>query len=95
MDSVLSLLGLIYKAKKMYLGENNLNNMSDVKYLFVASDASDKTKERYFKKCEFYSIPCNTTYTYEQLSKALGKGNVKVIGITDPGFTKTILNKLK
>ena len=95
MDSVLSLLGLIYRAKKMYLGETNLDNIKSVQYLFIASDTSLKSKERYLKKCAYYNIPYNTNYSQEQLSSAIGKTNVKVIGINDSGFTKSILNKLK
>ena len=95
MDSILSLLGLVYRANKMYLGENNLNNIKNVKYLFIAYDASDKTKERYLKKCSYYSIPYTLNYSGQELSGAIGKNNVKVIGVIDSGFTKTILNKLK
>ena len=95
MDNVLSTLGLIYRARKLVLGEECLNHINDVKYMFIASDASDKTKERFIKKCDYYNIPCNNSYSYVDLSRALGKGNVKVIGITDIGFSRSIQNKVK
>ena len=95
MDNVLSTLGLIYRARKLVLGEECLNHIEDVKYMFIASDASYKTKERYIKKCNYYDIPYNDKYSYIDLSRALGKGNVKIIGITDSGFTRSIQNKLK
>jgi len=95
MDNVLSLLGLVYRAKKLILGEEVLNEIKDVKYLFIANDASSKTKERYIKKCHYYNISYNTDFSSEELSRAIGKTNSKVIGITDAGFTNTIINKLK
>lgn len=95
MDNILSLLGLIYRAKKLVLGEECLNHINDIKYLFIANDASLKTKERYIKKCNYYDIPYNDNYSYLDLSRALGKGNVKIVGIIDSGFTKSILNKIK
>jgi len=95
MNSVLSLLGLIYISKKLVLGEEVLNQIKKVKFLFIASDASDKTKERYLKKCDYYNIPYTTNFSGEQLAKSLGKANIKIIGIIDEGFTQTILNKLK
>ena len=94
MDSILSLLGLIYRAKKMLLGESVLEKINEVTYLFIANDASDKTKERYLKKCSFYSIPYCLDYNCMELSRAIGKDNVKIIGISDAGFTKSIIKKL-
>jgi len=95
MDKILSLLGLSYRASKVMLGENCLDNMAKLHYLFIASDISSKQKERYSKKCYFYKLECNDLYTGEELSKAIGKTNVKVIGITDKGFADSIKNKLK
>jgi len=77
------------------LGDNCLDNMSELHYLFIASDISSKQKERYSKKCYFYKLEYNNLYTSEELSKAIGKTNVKVIGIIDIGFADSIKNKLK
>lgn len=94
MDSILTLLGLIYKAKKLVLGEEVLNRIKEVKLIFIASDISDKSRERFLKKCSFYNIQYIDSYSGEDLSFALGKNNVKVIGIIDKGFTKSIISKL-
>ena len=94
MDSAISLIGLMYKAGKLLLGDSALENMKKVKYLLIASDASDKTKERFIKKCEYYQIEFNMSLTSEQLSKALGKGNIKIIGITDEGFVSSFKSKI-
>lgn len=94
MDSILTLLGLVYKAKKIVLGEEVLNRIKEVKLIFIASDISDKSRERFLKKCCFYNIQYIDSYSGEDLSYALGKNNVKVIGIIDKGFTKSIVSKL-
>ena len=94
MDSILTLLGLIYKAKKLVLGEEVLNRIKDVNLLFIASDISDKSRERFLKKCDFYHIRYIDSYSSQDLSMALGKNMVKVIGIVDKGFTKSIISKL-
>ena len=49
MDRILSLLGLAYRANKIKFGETVLENIKTCQYLFIADDASDKTKERYIK----------------------------------------------
>ena len=79
MDRVLSLLGLAYRANKIKFGESVLENIKTCQYLFIADDASDKTKERYIKKCEYYDIPYTTAYNTEQLSLCLGKKMVKIM----------------
>ena len=95
MDSVLKLLGLVYRAKKLVLGEEVLERISDVKLMFIASDSSEKSKERYLKKCHFYNIEYIDKYNSLDLSSSIGKNNVKLIGIIDEGFKKTLLKKIK
>lgn len=94
MDNVLSLLGLAYRAKKIVLGETCLEKISKVKFLFIASDASDKTKERYLKKCEYYNIPHTSEYDCASISMSLGKNNTKIVGVIDKGFTEAIKRKI-
>lgn len=95
MDEVLSLLGLAYKAKKIVLGEEIFNRINNVKLVFIASDISPKSLERYDKKCYYYNITHIDKYDSEELSKALGKNNVKTIGIIDEGFKNSILKKIE
>ncbi|MDO4501459.1 MAG: 50S ribosomal protein L7ae [Erysipelotrichaceae bacterium] len=95
MDNVLSLLGLAYRANKLMFGETCLDNMQKVKFLFIALDASDKTKERYLRKCEYFKIPYTLKYSCEQLSTTLGKNTVKIVGITDKGFKDSLIKKLE
>lgn len=91
MDKRLNNIGLAYRAKKTLLGEEVLNKISKVKLLFLANDISEKSKERYLKKCFFYNIEHIDSYSSEQLSQIIGKNNVKVIGIIDDGFAKMLI----
>ncbi len=92
-DKVLSLLGIARRADKMVFGEAILEQFKDknIKYVFIASDASVKTKERYLKKCRYYQVPFSLNYDAGQLDKAIGRANIKTIGITDEGFAKKFI----
>lgn len=93
MDKTLSTLGLAYRAKKIVLGEEVLNQISDVKLIVIASDISEKSRQRFIKKCDFYNIEYIDSFTGQEISNALGKNNIKVVGIIDEGFKKSLLNK--
>lgn len=95
MNNVLKILGLAYKARKAVLGEEVINRISKVRLMFLASDLSIKSRERYEKKCFYYSIRSIDSYSGEELSAALGRNNVKVIGITDEGFARSIIKNIK
>lgn len=94
MDEFLKLLGLVYKAKKMILGEEVLNNMAKVKLLIIASDISDSSKKRVLKKAHYYNVDYIDTYDSNALASCLGKKIVKVIGVVDDGFKKALLKKI-
>jgi ribosomal protein L7Ae-like RNA K-turn-binding protein len=93
MADMLNTLGLAYRAKKVVLGEEVLNRIDKVKLMFIASDISEKSRERYEKKCYYYGIDHIDDYLSKELSEALGKNNVKVIGILDEGFKDALLKK--
>ncbi len=94
MDDVLKLLGLAYRAGKLILGEEVLHQIRKVRLLFLASDISEGSRERYLKKCHYYGIPHIDVFDTEGLSSALGKNNVKVIGVADKGFVDALKEKL-
>ena len=94
-DRVLGLLSIIRKANKMTFAKDILDGFKygKIHYVFVATDASDKTKERFLKKCAYYKCHTNLHYKSEDLSKAIGRQNIMTIGITDRGFAKAIIEK--
>lgn len=93
MNYKLSIIGLAKRANKLLIGENCLENISKVKYLFIAYDASEKTKERYLKKCHYYNINFDLEFDSNCLSNAIGMHNIKIIGIIDNGFKELLIKK--
>ena len=95
MDEVLKILGLASRARKLILGSDMLKDLSKVKLIFLASDISEKSKERFNKKAYYYQIDIIDIYDSDTLSKAIGKNNIKALGIIDEGFKNTIKDKIK
>ena len=93
MDNKLNTLGLAFRAKKIILGEDILKSINKVKLIFIANDISVKSKERILKKCVYYNIDYVETFNSTELSNALGKNNIKLIGVIDEGFKNSLLNK--
>ena len=94
-DKILSTLGLMYRAKCLIFADAILEGFAKgrVKYLLLAKDASDKTKERYLKKCYYYQIPYCLDYDSDELSMALGKRNVRTIGVIDKGLASLLIKE--
>ena len=95
MDDALNTVGLAYRARKAVLGEEVYHRIGKVRIILIASDISEKSRERLEKKCYYYEIGHIDCFDGRQLSAAVGRNNVKVIGITDEGFKEALLKKLK
>ncbi|MFW5889034.1 MAG: L7Ae/L30e/S12e/Gadd45 family ribosomal protein [Bacillota bacterium] len=94
---VLSLLGLCQRANLLVSGENfSLEKIKNnkAKLVFLASDAGINTTKRIKDKANFYNIFVIDKYSTEELSKAIGKINRKVIAIIDDGFARKIMDLL-
>jgi len=91
MNKTLSYLGLARKASKIYIGEEIFDQFktNKISLLFIASDISEKSRQRYLKKCKSYNIDYIDKYSTIELSQAIGKA-CKSIAIFDEGFTKAI-----
>lgn len=64
---------------------------SQFNLVFLASDAGDNIKNKITKKTDYYSVILIDSFTTDELSKAIGKDNRKVILVSDTGFN----NKFK
>jgi ribosomal protein L7Ae-like RNA K-turn-binding protein len=87
-------LGLAYKAKKIAIGTDlSREKMRQKKAVMIllANDASENTQKKIRDKASFYGIDVMDTFTSEQLSQPIGKGQIKVIAILDEGFKKIII----
>lgn len=94
MDEILNLLGIANRAQKLIYGSDMLKDMSKIKLIFLASDISNKSKERFEKKAHHYQINIIDIYDSSLLSRAVGKNNIKAIGVCDEGFKKALEAKL-
>ena len=65
-----------------------------VKLVFLASDASENTRKRIKDKCSYRDIPVSEELDRLQIGNAIGKDERVVIGITDEGFSQSMLKLL-
>ncbi len=90
-QKILNLLGLAFRARKVTLGEEfvlkELAKDQD-NLVFLASDAGKNIKNKIIKKTDYYSVILIDLFTTDELSKAIGKENRKVILVSDKGFNK-------
>lgn len=85
----LNLLGLANRAGKIISGEDLViksMQQGKAKLVFVASDASSSTLDKFNRKCFFYNVECIFDYDTDELSKAIGKTMRRIIALTDKGF---------
>ena len=86
---ILNLLGLATRARKIILGEEFVLkgiSRNEHNLVFLASDAGDNIKNKIINKTDYYSAHLIDTFTSDELSKAIGKENRKVILVSDKGF---------
>jgi len=93
---MLNTLGLACRAKKIVSGEDfvveGIRNGS-VKLVFLASDAGMNTKKTITDKAKYYNVQVIDRFLGDDISRAIGKKNRKVVGIIDQGFAKLIKGK--
>lgn len=97
MNDVLNLLGLCNRANKIVSGEEMVLGKirtNKVYLVFLASDTGKNTTKRITDKSNFYKIRLVNQYSTEELNRAIGKSNRKVVAVADQNFAKLILKKL-
>lgn len=98
MDKVLNLLGIAKKAGKLVMGADSVLGVfpsKKIKLLFLASDVSDATRDKFDKKAFFYQIRVVDNYTTSELSAALGVTQIKLVGVIDQGFAEALVKKIE
>ena len=93
----LNTLGLARRAGKVINGEKLLDSIKSksVHLVIIASDCGDSNKKKYSDKCNFYGIKYYIDGTKEDISIAIGKWNVSVVGIEDSSLAKLIEKNMK
>ncbi|OQX93293.1 MAG: hypothetical protein B6I17_03230 [Tenericutes bacterium 4572_104] len=97
-DKVLQYLGLCRRANKLVMGESFVVEKIKNKktYLvFLAKDAGYRTTKKIRDKTKFYNIKLIEEFNTIEINKAIGRKNIKVIGIIDNEFYKMIEKQLE
>ena len=90
---ILGLIGLAAKARKICFGADSVEEQIKKKKVFliiVATNSSNRTKEKFRKLSEEYKIPIIIQGEIETLSKAIGKSNKAIIGIEEQNIANEI-----
>jgi len=93
-ERLYGLLGLAARAGKIVFGTEACKSgieKKKVKLMLLAKDASERTKINFEEICRKENIPIVEILTVDILSKAIGKTNKVIIGITDGNFSKEML----
>lgn len=95
-NKILNLLGLATRARKVILGEEFvLKQMKNTNLnVFLASDAGENITKKIINKAYTFNCTVINQFTTDELSKAIGKENRKVMIIDDRGFNKKITEYL-
>jgi ribosomal protein L7Ae-like RNA K-turn-binding protein len=89
----LNSLGLAYRARKVVVGTDIVvTHLQQNKLVLIvlATDAADNTKKKIYDKAKTYHVDVIEEVSSDQLSQALGKFDIKVIGVTDKGFAQLL-----
>jgi ribosomal protein L7Ae-like RNA K-turn-binding protein len=93
----MNILGLCKRANRLVSGEEIVLERiktNKVYIVFLASDAGKNTTKRITDKTNYYKIRLVNQFSTEELNKAIGTQNRKVVGVSDKKFTNLITNKL-
>jgi ribosomal protein L7Ae-like RNA K-turn-binding protein len=89
-------IGLAYRARKVSVGTDvTLTSLRNGKVclIILATDASNTTKKKIYDKAKTYETQVIEELSSTEISQALGKEDIKVIGITDRGFSQLLMNQ--
>ena len=93
---MLNTIGLALRARKITIGtELTLDELrrSKVYLIFLANDASMGTQKKVLDKAKFYQCEVYLDFSSDEISHAIGKHDIKVIGITDRGFSQLLMSQ--
>lgn len=91
MNKTLNLLGLAFRARQVVLGEELVIKAMAATpggIVFLASDAGGNIRKKIINKSETYNYTVVNEYDSNQLSKAIGKVNRRLVLVSDKGFVK-------
>lgn len=93
-DNLISFLGIAKKAGKCIEGYNKCEESikkGNCYLLLISIDAAENTKDKFTTLCDARDIPLIIYYSREELSKALGREGMNVVGISDSSISKRLI----
>mgnify|MGYP000911698121 CR=1 FL=1 len=96
-DDVFSLLGITQKARKLISGQDSVERGANAKKVFliiVSKDTSKNTIKKMMNLSIRTNIPMLLWGQSDELGRAIGQGQRKVIGITDKGIAKELSKRI-
>jgi len=90
----LGILGLAFRAGKVTHGEElvlETIRANRAKCVLLADDAGPNTTKRITDKSAYYHVLLVHGFSGDELSKAIGKTNRKVVALSDENFVKMLV----
>ncbi|MDD3068201.1 MAG: ribosomal L7Ae/L30e/S12e/Gadd45 family protein [Acholeplasmataceae bacterium] len=95
---MINTIGLAHRARKVAVGTDMTITRLRTKNVFLivlATNASHTTKKKVYDKAKTYGVEVIEVLNSDEISRALGKEDIKVIGITDRGFSQLLMNQIR
>ncbi len=93
-NKILGLIGLATRAGEVCFGADSVEQeikKKKVQLIIVATDASNRTKEKFQAFSKMHEVPIIIEGEIEILSKAIGKSNKAIIGIKNKNIAKEVM----
>jgi len=94
-QSILGLLGLATRARKIALGEGliiqKISSSNQNLLVFLANDAGKNFTKKINDKAKFYNHTVISEFSSEELSQAIGNKNRKAVLVIDKGFIERLI----
>ncbi|MGL5822410.1 MAG: ribosomal L7Ae/L30e/S12e/Gadd45 family protein [Sarcina sp.] len=94
-NKFLNFLGLVKRSGNILDGYNKCEEILGKKkvYLIIFSnEISEKSKEKFIKKCEKYNIPYKDGFSKEELGLSIGRKEINIVGILDANMAKKLMS---
>ena len=93
-DKFISFLGITKKAGKVVEGYNKCEEIlkkNSCYLIIVSQEASSNAREKFERICNNKKVPIIVAYSSQELSYALGKEGLNVIGVKDSSMANRLL----
>ena len=97
-NKVYGLMGFAARSRNLVTGYNTCLKLipsGKIKLLIIANDVGENTSQKLSQKCQSYNVPVVRYGTCEEISKATGKEDKGLFGLTDKGFAESIMREVE